>query len=161
MVDDQAIMDAVALLVGGTVSPTKPHFYSGFNVGDATGVAGLKGCWSTVPSSGFGELPMAMVMAGPFIAKIGQPEEEVERFRLLVAVAPVDSESDMPSLIAYKKILQQLFRDHMQLGLAYGEVLQGFIVADTPGNYIIGGTEYYAWDFTLEVTREINYTYTS
>src|SRR5579863_9873548 len=60
------VFDAIALLVGGTQpSPTtEPFFYSGAQVGDSSGINGIKGCYSMPPEVINCDPPFGVLLLG-------------------------------------------------------------------------------------------------
>lgn len=146
--------------MGGTITATDSHFFSGDKNADGTGVAGLKGCWSEMPN-GIQSTPVAFVEPGPFTDTLlgGQGKEEAEdEVRLRVLVAKYDLKSSMGILTPYRDSVPAAFRAHMQ-AYAIPDCLDCFITKGTPGVYNYSGEDYLSWEFTIRVRRLLSVTY--
>lgn len=163
MADFQSdVLDHLARVVGGTVSSTIAHFYSGAQAADGTGVTGLKGCWSQSPNT-ITQTPIGIVLPGPFTDSLlgGQGKEEADdQVKLLILVAKYDPKSQFGVLTPYRDSVSAAFRSHMQ-GFAIPDVIDCFVTAGTPGIHSWGNIEYLAWDFTIRVRRLLSVTYTA
>ena len=154
------VLDHIARVVGGTVSSSFTHWFSGAEAGDGSGVSGLKGCWSQAPNI-ITQTPVALVEAGPFTAELlgGQGKEGNEdQVKIIVLVAKYDLKSQIGVLTPYRDSIPAAFRSHMQ-AFAAPDVLDAFITAGTPGIRGWGGLEYLAWEFTCRVRRHLSVLY--
>ncbi len=153
------VLDHIARVVGGTVSTTDSHFFSGDQANDGTGVAGLKGCWSETPN-GIQSTPVAIVMPAPFTATLNTQGKEPneDHVKIQVLVAKYDLKSQMGVLTPFRDSVPAAFRAHMQ-AFAIPDIIDCFITAGRPGVGKYGSDEYLAWDFDLRVRRLLSVTY--
>jgi hypothetical protein len=154
------VLDHIARIVGGTVSSHDPHFFSGVQVGDGTGVANLQGCYSSSPAT-IDVLPIGVLISDDFSAELDATgfEENEDSVRLLLLVATDDFESRLAELNAFRDAVPSAFRAHMQAFNSPGAV-DCFITGGRTGVHIYGGTDYLAWEFTVRVRRGIGVQYT-
>jgi len=155
------VLDHLARVVGGTVTTYDAAFFSGDKVGDATGVSGLKGCYSKAPRALAVSTPVAIVMPGPFSAELmgGQGKEfNEDEVKILVLVAPYDNKSQMGVLTPYRDSVPAAFRAHMQ-AYSIPDGLDAWIVSGRAGVHEYAGTDYLAWEFTCRVRRLLNVIY--
>lgn len=153
------VLDHLAKVVGGTVTTTDPHFFSGAIVGDGSGIAGLTGCYSAAPG-GIGVPPVAILLPSRFQATMRAQgdEDNVEEVRLLLLVATADNESELALLNPFRDLVPAAFRSHMR---AFAMPNNGycFVSAGESGVHEWGGQEYFAWNFTLTVQRDLPVQY--
>lgn len=157
----QLILNAIAQVVGGTALATVPHFYSGQRAADGTGVSGLAGCWSTDPPNP-GKTPVGIVIPDQFTAELASQGEETQNdtLKLYILVAPyTGGPYDLPQLTPYRDTVPAVFRSHMS-ALNSAGVLWSWIGGGRLRLYQVGGTEYLAWEFTVELERSLSVTYT-
>jgi hypothetical protein len=155
---------AVARVVGGTFQTTNADqsgWYSGRDAGDATGVAGLTGCWWPVPDV-LPSAPVAMVIPGssklllPFPIQ-GQKQLQSEiHVRVMVGHAPLPT---MMLLVAgFHDLVPAIFDTHMQL---FGSANVLAASCDGPDFLEVewGGNTYAAAEFVIRVMRDLPVTY--
>jgi hypothetical protein len=162
------VLDRLARVVGGTVSATDAHFFSGDKAADGSGVSGLKGCWSEPPDN-LQSTPIAYIEIGPFTDALlgGQGKEDAEdEVRIYVLVAPTTLKQQMGVLTPFRDSVPAAFRAHMQ-GTDKNnldpipDILDCFITKGSPGIKTYGGTDYLAWDFTCRVRRLLSVSYSA
>lgn len=174
MADYQSLLDAVALILGGTAPDTtnRPHFYSGLEVGDGSELGAatsypLRGCWSTYPPT-VEDSPYAIVMpdaatiSGPAQADVFVAGEEwnVDILRVQFYLALVDHVTDWPIIVVYRDLIPAVFRSHMQLN-ATPNVITAMPRSLRAAVLEYAGTEYVGWEVMLHVQRVIQPTYTA
>jgi hypothetical protein len=140
--DFQTLLNAVAQVVGGTAPnpATEPFWFSGSQVGDGTGVAGLKGCFSTPPGS-IEDPPMAFVIGGPF-RLTDEPRQGIKGYE----------DMDYSILDPFRDSVPAAFDSHMQL-FSTPTVLDAVIVSGRPGFFAWGRFPFVGWEFGLRVRR--------
>lgn len=162
-----AILNKVAQLVGGTAPDpiNSPYFFSGSQVGDNTGIAGIAGCYSippeTLPDPPIGiVIPENFTLQGP--AHSGQlmqgNEDNEDHIRIWVLLWRNDAPTQYANLIPFRDGVPALFRAHMQLGGLVN--IDAFIVAGHSAVMKWNGTEYLGWEFILRVRQLLSVTYT-
>jgi len=174
MADYQSLLDAVALVIGGTAPDltNRPHFYSGSEVGDGTEMGHgtalpLKGCWSTYPAV-IEDSPYAIVM--PDSATISGPEKSdvfvlgeewnVEVLRLQFYLALYDHVTAWPLIVPYRDLIPAVFRSHMQLN-ATANVITAMPRSLRAVVLEYATTMYVGWECMLHVQRVIQPTYSA
>ena len=161
-----SILDRVGLLIGGTQpDPTnKPHFFSGFQVGDQTGVAGIQGAYS-IPPETLADAPCALLYPASFEAMgpahAGQLMQGNEDNQDDITIWILLHRSDLPTqyalMVPFRDSIPALFRSHMQLnGLVN---IDAFIVHGHTGRLLHEAVEYIGWEFTLRVRQLYSVTY--
>jgi hypothetical protein len=170
----QDLLDAIAKLVGGNQPDpqTNPHFYSGYKNQDASGVAGLHGCYSVPPES-IQEPPLAVLIPGPFNVNsdkakdlLVQGEEyNVDNLKLFLFVRNNDSKTQFANLNPFRDLIPAVFRGAVQLGnpaLIVGQTILQITCADgRPGVFTYAGTSLIGWEYTLRVIRMLAVSYQS
>lgn len=156
----QLVLNAVAQVVGGTVSTVDSHFYSGDLVGDGTGVAGIKGCWSVKPDD-IGSTPVGVIVPDSFDEQLlTQGERPVVDWAVLVLyVARFDAKGQGALLNSLRDLVPDAFNTHKQ---AFGQVNVAADVAS--GRTTVrqfGGITYLAWDFRIRLDRMLHPVYTA
>lgn len=160
----QDLLGAVAQVVGGTQPnpASDPFFYSGYQVGDGTGVAGLRGCYSTPPGA-IQDPPLAFCMGGPF-RLTEEPRQGIKGYEdsvsVQIMVGRVETSLDYSILDPYRDTIPAAFDTHMQL-FAAANVLDAVIVSGRPGFFAWGRLPYVGWEFVLRVRRLTPTTYTA
>jgi hypothetical protein len=153
------VLDHLARVIGGTVSGVDPHFFSGAIALDQSGIAGLTGCYSAAPAD-IGVPPVGILLPGRFEARLRAQgdEDNVEEVRLLILVATSDIESQAALLAPYRDLVPAAFRANMR---AFAMPNNGycFVSAGSTGVHEWAGQEYFAWEFTLTVQRDIPVVY--
>lgn len=156
-----SVIDGIARVIGGTVTTADSHFYSGDQMADGTGVAGVKGCYSTVPNA-IQSSPTAVVYPGRFTAQLNTQgeEENHDLIPVILYVARYNDKIQMAILNAFRDTVPAAFRTHMQL---YGaaNVLSAFVADGEPAVHSIGGVDYLAWKFVIHVERVLPASYTA
>ncbi len=155
------VLDGIARVVGGTVSANDPRFFNGVTL-DGSGIQGLGliGCYSAAPPA-INATPLGIVIADDFDADLAaQGEEDNEdKVRLLILVAPYVSESQSAKLIPFRDAVPAAFRAHMQLFGAPGD-LDSFVMHGSSGIHVWDGVSYMGWEFTVRIRRMLSVTYT-
>lgn len=179
MADFQSdVLDHLGYVIGGTASTASTtgnavtRFWSGHaNGDDGTGLqapAGepkFLGCYS-VPPGGISNGPVGVLLPSSFTAvlNIQGPEENTDIVRLLILLAPSDSIAQMPNASAYRDIVPAQLRAHMTLqnasSVSTPNILQAFAKDGKFGKIPYAGTEWYGWDFHIEIRRLPIVTYT-
>lgn len=160
------MLNAAAKVVGGTQpDPTgNPYWFSGRDVGDSSGVAGLSGCWS-LPPSVLGATPIAMVLPGPWRpADVTYPTQghkfEEQELHVRVMVGHDDEQAQLALLVPFRDLVPPAFDSHMMLfntaGVTSAWCSEGdFLEVSWPA-----GTTYFALIFVVRCQRAITVTYT-
>lgn len=148
----QLVLDALARVVGGTVTPADSHFYSGDQVQDSTGIAGVKGCYSVKPTN-LQSTPVGVIIADRFSAPDPlQGEQEVEDWvKLVLYVAKSDDKNAGALINSFRDLVPTTFHSHMQ---AFGAANIDVHIAS--GQAVLrewGAIRYFAWDFSIRVRR--------
>lgn len=152
----QDLLNAVAQVVGGTPPnpATDPTWYSGFQVGDGTGVVGLRGCHSTPPGA-VEDPPLAFVMGGQ-LRLTEEPRQGIKGYedslRIQIMVGHVEPTTDYAILDPFRDSVPAAFDSHMQL-FGTPNVLDAVIIGGKPGFLAWAGLPYVGWEFTLRVRR--------
>lgn len=165
------VLDHLGYVIGGTASTASTvgnavtRFYSGHaNGDDGTGLqapAGepkFLGCYS-VPPGGISFTPVGVLLPSSFTAILNTqgPEENTDIVRLLILLAPADPVAQMPNVSAYRDVVPAQIRAHMTLKDAGGNstpnILQAFAKDGKFGKIPYAGTEWYGWDFHIEIRR--------
>lgn len=152
----QDLLNAVAQVVGGTAPnlAADPFWYSGFQVGDGTGVAGLRGCYSTPPGAAQ-DPPLGFVMGSSFRLN-EEPRQGIKGYddsiRIQIMVGHVEPTTDYSILDPYRDSVPAAFDSHMQL-FGTPSVLDAVITSGKPGFLAWAGQPYVGWDFVLRVRR--------
>src|SRR5438093_7033151 len=125
MANTQDLLDLIASKVGGTRPDAtgNPHLYSGYLTGDATGLAGLHGCYS-VPPETIQEPPLGIVMPGSFSVNsdrakdlLMQGEEyNVDDLTLMLLIRRNDAKTQFAVLNPFRDSVPAIFRAATQLG---------------------------------------------
>jgi hypothetical protein len=161
-----AILDRIGLLVGGSQPDpvNSPHFYSGVQVGDATGVAGIQGCYA-IPPETLPDPPVAIVIPESFTT--GGPshsgqlmqgnEDNEDHIRIWVLLWRSDAPTQYERLIPFRDSMPALFRSHMQLGGLID--IDAFLIAGHTGLMRWAGTEYLGWEFILRTRQLLSVVY--
>jgi len=155
-------MGRLARVVGGTVNPKDHTFFSGAKAQDGTGVAGIKGCYSVVPKV-VTSTPVGILYPAAFNAQLASQGEEdnVDRFPLLLLVAPIDK-SQISVLVKFRDSIPDAFRAHMSAfppDPNNPDALSCFVESGTPGEHLFNGINYYAWEFLIRCDRMLPVTY--
>jgi hypothetical protein len=161
-----SILDRVALLIGGSQPDPvgSPHFYSGVQVGDGTGVAGIQGAYS-IPPETLPDPPVALLFPSSFSAggpaHAGQLMQGNEDNEDLVNIWVLLWRNDLPTqyaaMVQYRDSIPALFRQHMQLsGLVN---IDAFIVHGHTATMAWESDTYLGWEFTLRVRQLYSVTY--
>ena len=170
------LRDAIARIVGGTqpdnahtsIAPPstvgnvtapdqRPFWFSGADTGDASGVAGLAGCWS-VPTEKIPVTPVAMVLPDswqpdaqfPFPVQGHKYRDDRLVVRLFTGNAPM--QIAISQLEVFADTVTDAFDHHMQ---AFGEAGVSTVDCST-GRFLEvnwGGAAYFAIDFRVTVYR--------
>jgi hypothetical protein len=170
----QDLRDSIARVVGGTAPDVvnRPRWYSGSEVGDGTGVAGMIGCYSAAQAalSAAGSGPVGgavgMVLNGPgnlhFPASadsLGPSQKyQFDNPRLLILISRGDPETEDALITPFVDLIPAAFEAHTTLFNA-PNVNQ---VAANTWRFIAltyGTDKFIGWDFTLRVFRTSNVTY--
>lgn len=153
------VLDHIARVVGGTVSQSDPHFFSGSLAVDGSGVAGLNGCYSIPPAS-IEVPPVGIVLLSPFKAELMDQGEEdnTDEVRLVILVATADTEANIAELTPFRDLVPAAFRSHMR-AFAMPNTGWCFVTGGDPGVHQWGGGEYFSWTFTLRVQRFMAVSY--
>lgn len=152
----QDLLGAVAQVVGGTQpdAVNNPFWYSGFEVGDGTGVAGIKGCMS-VPPGAIQDTPMAFCM-GSTLRLSEEPRQGIKGYedmiRIQLFVGRVETSVDYSVLDPFRDLIPAAFDSHMQL-FATANVLDAVIIGGNPAALTWASQPYIGWDFHLRVRR--------
>ena len=167
----QAILNQVALLIGGTQStdPQSPYFFSGVRAGDGTGLVGVNGAYS-IPSETLDcEPPVALMFPNSFTAMgpahHGQLMQGNEDNEDLIHIWLLVWRGDLPTeyalMVAFRDAVPALFRGHMQLsGMSPAPNVDAFIIDGRTGTMHWGGQDYMGWEFVLRVRQLYSVTYT-
>lgn len=164
MADFQSLLNAVAQVVGGTQpNPANdPFWFSGFQVGDGTGVAGLHGCHSLPP--GAIEDPPEAFVAGGALRLTEEPRQGIKGYdddiRIQIMVGRVDLITDYSVLDPFRDLVPAAFDTHMQL-FATPTVLDAVITSGKPGFLSYANSPYVGWEFVLRVRRLSPTVYTA
>ena len=170
--DFQALLDAVAQLIGGNQpdAVNNPHFYSGYKNQDASGIAGIHGCYSVPPAS-IQEPPLGILLPGPFVVNSDRAKEllvqaeeyNVDSIRFLLLVRLNDPKTQFANLNPFRDSVPAAIRAHTQLGnpnLIPGmSILQVWVSDGKPGVFVYASTQYIGWDFTIKVARMVQALY--
>lgn len=148
------VLDKIARVVGGNVSPSDPHFFNG------GGVAGLVGCYSVAPDQ-VDQTPVGIVVIDQFTAQLETTGEEdnEDLVRLLILVAPYKLDSQLSKLTPYRDTVPAAFRSHMGLFASPG-ALDAFVTAGRAGIHEWRGTPFLTYEFTVRVRRGLSVSYT-
>lgn len=173
MADYLTLLDSIAQVVGGTKPDPiqRPRFFSGDQVADGTGLqpgAGyptFKGCYS-VPEDTIPELPMGIVLPGPFEISGGKSrdvytqgvEMNTDDLRLLILLARQDAETTYQNLLPYRDIVPAAFAAKMT-AFSSANVLQVMVRGGKPVTLNWAGVAYDGVEFTLRCIRLIPRTY--
>jgi hypothetical protein len=159
----QNLLDDLALLIGGTAPDlaNRPGFYSGFEVGDGTGVATLHGCYSQPPES-IDDLPIAIVKSFPisFTVRRGNPEANVDTIPLQILVSRDDVPSESPTLVNFRDTVEAAFRAHLTIATVAGAVnltpavSEALPTSGKSGVTKYNGVDYLGWDMMITVKRD-------
>jgi len=172
------MLDAIGLILGGTApdSTLQPHFFSGLQVGDGTGLSGLQGCWS-VPPAALQDAPVALLLPGAF--RVEGPEQTevfipgnewiIDSVRLQVMVSLQDHPTSWAKLAPFRDSVTTLFNSHMRLsstawpvqadGSAFPFTLTAKVIDGRAGLIPYADTEYVGWEMTLRVWRMLQPIY--
>lgn len=160
------ILDKIGLLVGGTAPDPagSPHFYSGAQVGDGTGVSGIAGCYS-IPPETLPDPPIAILLPENFTlqgpAHAGQlmqgNEDNEDHIRIWLLLWRNDLPTQYANLVPFRDSVPALFRSHMQLGALIN--IDAFIVAGHTGVMKWAGVEYLGWEFVLRIRQLLSVIY--
>lgn len=161
------MLDGVGRVIGGTcVDPVNnPHFFSGRQVGDGTGVAGLNGCWSVAPAT-LSDPPWGIVI--PSDGEMGGADRmeiltegnlfEIHNVRLVIAVGLVDTLTAWSQALPFYEGVRNAFEAHMTL---YGAVdIDAFPTKYKMGEITWSGNTYVGWDFTIRLRNMSTPIYT-
>lgn len=173
MANTQDLLDLIASKLGGTQPDAthNPHFYSGYIVGDSTGLSGLHGAYSVAPET-VQEPPFAIVLPGAFSVNpdrakdlLMQGEEyNIDDLKLLLLIRRNDAKTQYAVLNPFRDSVPAVFRGATQLGnpslIAGQSILQVWVASGRPGVFEWGGTTMIGWEFTLRVARMMAVTYT-
>lgn len=161
-----SILDKVGLLIGGTQpNPIgSPHFYSGLQVGDNTGVAGIAGCYS-IPPETLPDPPVALLYPSSFDAMgpahAGQlmqgNEDNQDDITIWVLLWRNDLPTQYAAMVPFRDSIPALFRQHMQLGGLIN--IDAFIIHGHTGRMVHEAVEYIGWEFTLRIRQLYSVTY--
>jgi hypothetical protein len=161
-----ALLDRIGLLIGGTAPDPvgSPHFFSGVQVGDGTGVAGIQGCYA-IPPETLPDAPVGLVLPETFTAggpgHAGQLMQGNEDNEDLIRIWLLLWRNDLPTqyalLVPFRDSIPALFRQHMQLGGLVN--VDAFIVHGTAGQLRWEATTYIGWEFVLRVRQLYSVTY--
>ena len=166
------VLDRIAAVIGGSQpdATNRPRWFSGDQVGDATGLQvpfgpAFKGCYSA-PVEAFSDYPVGLVLPGPFT--IGEKQDiyyqgkeyNVDDLRLLVLFGRVDAETDTSNLAPYRDLVPAAFAAKFASGDTTGTELQAMVRAGKPVVFAWGGVPYVAFEFTVRFIRMLNRTYT-
>lgn len=165
------VLDHLGYVIGGTASTASTtgnpvtRFWSGhFNGDDGTGLqapAGepkFQGVYSVAPGA-LSFTPVGIILPKTFSAllRMEGPEENTDQVQLLILLSEADSVAQMPNATPYRDIVPAQLRAHMTLKDAGGNstpnILQAFARAGRFGRLSWANTEYYGWDFTIEIRR--------
>lgn len=161
------LLAAVARIVGGTQPDAagQPYWFSGHDAGDASGVAGLAGCWS-VPTETLGATPVGLVLPGPWRPDSTMPafptqghkfsEDEVH---VRVMVGHDSEQALMARLVNFRDSVPPVFDAHMQL-LNTAGVASAWCNEGDFQEVMWGGNVYFALVFVVRVQRGLSVTYT-
>lgn len=158
------VLDSVAKVVGGTVSPNNARFFSGSLAKDGTGVqapAGdseFRGCYS-LPPDVVEATPVGILEPDRFGAKLGVQgfEENTETLRLWVLVGRADAKNTLRLAVPYRDLVPAAFRAKLTAGRqATGDNTQiayAFVTGGQMRQIEWAQTVYLGWDFSVEVLR--------
>ncbi len=159
-VEAATYLNNIAKIVGGTQpdATKNPYFYSGARVGDGTGVAGIKGCYSRPPFV-VEEAPCGIVFTGRFRSTLDiNLERQDEGYRLVVLVKKVDSRSDFAILNKFRDSIPAAFRGHITL-LGAQDVVMTLVSDGRAIGMEYAGEKWWAWEYTVSVLRLPNQQY--
>jgi hypothetical protein len=161
-----SVLDRIGLLIGGTQPDPvgSPHFYSGVQVGDGTGVAGIQGCYS-IPPETLPDPPIAVLWPDKFEAMgpahAGQlmqgNEDNQDDIYLWVLLWRNDLPTQYAAMVQYRDSIPALFRQHMQLGGLVN--IDAFVIAGRTGTMKWENDTYLGWEFTLRIRQLYSVTY--
>jgi hypothetical protein len=168
------VLDRIAKIIGGSQpdATNRPRWFSGDQVGDATGIQpgtpSFKGCYSAPPEA-FDDYPVGVVLPGPF--SVGGPQNQdvyyqgkeynVDDLRLLIVFGRVDAETDVANLAPYRDLVPTAFAAKFASGDTTGTELQAMVRSGKPVTTTWGGVPYVGLEFTVRVIRMLNRTYTA
>ena len=165
------VFDAIALIVGGT-QPDATHqkfFYSGAQVGDSTGISGIKGCYSAPPLSINCDTPFAVVLMGTGTDgsdfKGGDLLTQGTLFKqdyvkLQICTGLTDSENQYDVLMDFRDLIPSTLAGKLTLN-STATVFDAFPQDYKFGNVTWAGTEYQSLEFRIRVRRWVAQTWTA
>ena len=166
------VLANIALIVGGTQpdATNQKYFYSGAQVGDGSGISGIKGCFSAPPLSINCDTPFAVVLLGSGSdgsdfrggANLYQGTLLKQDFvRLQICTGLSDSENQYDALIGFRDTVPTTLAGKMTLN-STSNVLDAFPQDYKFANVTWAGTEYMCLEFRIRVRRDVaGQTYTA
>lgn len=157
------LLTAVATVVGGNQPDpvNKPYWFSGKDLGDGSGVAGLAGAWWP-PVETFSDTPVALIIPGNSKLQLPFPTQGKKEIESIVHVRVMVGHSDLPTMILtvadFHDVVPTAFDTHMQL-LGSPNVL----AANCDGPDLLevewGGSPYAALEFMVRIQRVLPVAY--
>lgn len=174
-----SVLDNIALTVGGTQPDAtgRPRWFSGDQVGDATGLqpgAGyptFKGCYSAPPEA-IEDYPVGIVLMGPFEIRGGDGREgymqgveaNYDDVSLWIVMGRQDSETTFTDLNPYRDLVPAIFAAHMTAN-GIPNVIQAMVRSGKPRSLTFGKGDsaitYDCIEFVIRVHRMIPRVYTA
>lgn len=170
----QDIRDAVARVIGGTAPDpaNRPRWFSGYEVGDSTGVSGMIGCYSAaqaqLSAAGGGPVGGALGVVLNGTGNLDYPGSEdslgpsqmyeFDNLRLLVLIPRADPETEDALVTPFRDTIPAALRSHTTL-FASANVSQAAASSWRPIALTWGDGHFIGWDFSIRVFRVTNVTY--
>lgn len=162
------VNDSLAKVIGGTVDPANPRFFSGTKAADGTGLqapAGdpvFQGCWSLSPDA-IGGTPVGVLEWAAFTARPGLTgqslEENTDVYRLWIIADRADLVAAMRVLAPYRDLVPAAFRAAMTAGRGTTgdntQIAATFVTAADAKPLEVGTILYAAIEFRVEVLRTL------
>src|SRR5437588_1839877 len=109
----QLVLNGLARVIGGTVSTQDGHFFSAALVGDSSGIAGVKGCWSVKPRN-LQATPIAVLIPDSFAAEypLQGEQQAVDWVTCVLYVARQEEASAAALLNSFRDAFPAAFHQH-------------------------------------------------
>ena len=165
------VFDAISLIVGGTQpdATNKKFFYSGAQVGDSTGIAGIKGCFSAPPLTIDCDTPFAIVLMGTgtdgsdFRGGSNLTQGTLfkqDMVRLQICTGLTDPENQYDVLMDFRDLVPSTLAGKLTLN-STATVFDAFPQDYKFANVTWAATEYMCLEFHIRVRRWVAQTWTA